>query len=111
MVDDTTGDIYYTKIEMPFNSLMTEFFHAPDINDLIERMLAYIKGHTENPKFPESGFTLDKIIYLYINFHRLALPKWTKSKKAVINPQNKDEECFKLVAISALHHEEIKNNL
>ena len=74
-------------------------------------MLAYIKAHTENPKFPESGFTLDKIMYLYINFHRLALPKWIKSKKAVINLQNKDEGCFKLVAISALHHEEIKNNL
>ena len=97
--DDTTGDMYYTRIEMPFNSLMTESFEASDINDLIERMLAYIKAQTENPKFPESGFTLDKIIQLYINFHRLVLtrgssytelPKWLKSKKAVINPQNKD---------------------
>ena len=43
-------------------------------------------------------------MHLYINFHKLALtrggsytelPKWLKSKKAVINPQNKDEECFK----------------
>ena len=38
--DGTTGDIYYKKIEMPFNSLMTEFFDASDIKDLIERMLA-----------------------------------------------------------------------
>ena len=84
----------------------------------MERMLAYIKVQTENPKFPESGFTLDKIMHLYINFHRVALtrggsyielPKWLKSKKAVINPQNKDEECFKWAAIAALHHEEIKN--
>ena len=65
--DGTVGDIYYKKIEMPFNSLMTEFFDASDINDLIERMLA----QTENPKFPESGFTLDKIMHLYINFHSL----------------------------------------
>ena len=58
-------------------------------------MLTFIKAQTENPKFPESGFTLDKIMHLYINFHRLALtldgsytelPKWIKSKKAVINP-------------------------
>ena len=58
-------------------------------------MLAYIKAQTENPKFPRSGFTLDKIMNLYINFHRLALtrggsyielPKWLKSKKAVRNP-------------------------
>ena len=52
------GDIYYKKNEMPFNSLMTEFFDASDIIDLIECMLAYIKAQTENPKFPESGFTL-----------------------------------------------------
>ena len=31
---------------------------ASDINDLMQRMLAYIKAQTENPKFPRSGFTL-----------------------------------------------------
>ena len=116
--DGTTDDIYYEKIEMLFNSTMTEFFCASDISDLIERMLAYIKAQTQNPIFPESGFTLHKIMHLYINFHRLVLTrgssyiellKWIKSKKAVINPQNKDEECFKWAAIAALHHEEIKN--
>ena len=83
-------------------------------------MLAYIKAQTENPKFTESGFTLDKIMHLYRNFHELAqtrfnssneLPKWIKSKKAVINSQNKDEECFKWAVIAAFHHEEIKNDL
>ena len=29
----------------------------------------------------------------------------------MINPQNKDKECFKWAVIAALHHEEIKNNL
>ena len=57
--DGTTGD-NYIRVEMPFNSLMTEFFEASDINDLIQRVLAYIKAQTENPKFPESCFTLDK---------------------------------------------------
>ena len=105
---------------MPFNSLMTEFFDASDINNLIQRMLAYIKAQTENSKFPESGLTLDKIMYLYINVHRLVLtrvssyielPEWLKSKKAVINPQNKgDEESFKWAVIGALHCEEIKHH-
>ena len=31
-------------------------------------------------------------------------------KKAVINPKNKDEECFKWAIVAALHHEEIGNN-
>ena len=38
--DDVTGD-NYIRVEMPFNSLMTEFFEGSDIN--------------ENTKFPESG--------------------------------------------------------
>ena len=33
-----------------------------------------------------------------------------KSKKAVINPQNKDEGCFKWAVIAALHHEKIKKD-
>ena len=82
-------------------------------------MLAYIKAQTEKPKFPESGFTLGKIMHLYLNFHKLVLirggsyielPEWIKSKKAVINPQNKDEECFKWAVIAALHHEDIKHH-
>ena len=58
-------------------------------------------------------------MHLYINFHRLALtrgssytelPKRTKSKKVVINTQNKDEECFKWAVIAALHQEEIRKD-
>ena len=105
---------------MPFNSLMIEVFEGSDISDLIQRMLAYIKAQTENPKLPQSVFTLDKVMHLHINFHRLVLtrgssytelPKWLKSKKAVINPQNKDEECFKWAVIEALHQEEVKQHL
>ena len=33
-----------------------------------------------------------------------------KSKKTVINLQNKDEECFKWAVIAALHHEEIEHH-
>ena len=47
--DTRTGD-NYTRVVMPFNSLMTEFFEGSDIDNLIERMLAYIKIQTENPK-------------------------------------------------------------
>ena len=81
-------------VEMPFNSLMTEFFEGSDINDLIQRIPTHIKTQVENPRMPENGFTLDKIMHLYINFHRLVLtrggfytefPKSIKSKKAVIN--------------------------
>ena len=107
-VDSSTGD-NHMRVEMPLNSLMTEFFQVSDvsdliegsdINDLIQGMLAHIKTHFENPQTSESVFSLDEIMHLYINFHRLVLTrggsyiglsKWLKSKKAVINPQNMDE--------------------
>ena len=38
------------------------------------------------------------------------LPEWIQNKEAVINQQNKKEECFKLAVIGALHHEEIKKD-
>ena len=61
---------------------------------------------------PESGFTLNQIMQLNMNFHThgsssTELLKWIKSKKAVINPQNKEEECSKWAAIAALHHKEV----
>ena len=36
----------------------------------------------------------------------IKVPAWIASKKAVINPQNTDEECFKWAVIASLHHEE-----
>ena len=38
-------------------------------------MLAYIKTQVENSGMPESGFTLDKMMHLYINVHRLVLTR------------------------------------
>ena len=58
---------------MPFNSLMTEFFEGSNSDELIERMFADIKTQVENSRMPESGFALDKIMHMYINFHRLVL--------------------------------------
>ena len=52
---------------------MIEFFEGSDMNDLIQGMLAHMKTHIENPQMPESDFSMDKIMHLYINFHRLAL--------------------------------------
>ena len=111
-VDGSTGD--NCRVEMPINSLI-EFFEGSSINDLIQRMLAYIKTRVENPRMPESGFMLDQIMH----FHRLpltrgssyiVLPEWIAKSKAVINPKNNDENCFKWAIIAALHHKEIKKD-
>ena len=106
-------------IEKAFNSSMTEVFQASDVAEIVKSMLGQIKTQVENPALPASGFTLDEILHLHIDFHELQLtkgssyiplPPWISNKKAVINPKNKDNACFKWAVIAALHHEEIKKN-
>ena len=58
-IDYNTGDIY-NKVEIQFNSLMTEIFEASKIQ-------------VEKPRMPESKFTSNQFMHLHINFHKLAL--------------------------------------
>ena len=111
--------VYDIIVEKVFNSKMTEVFQGSNIEELLQNMFAYIKPQIEKPKLPKSGFTLDSITQLDIGFHKLTLtrgssyikvPAWIASKKAVINPQNTDEECFKWAVIASLHHEEIDSH-
>ena len=110
---------YETKVDKVFNSAMTEIFRGSNVEDLLSVMFAHIKTQVEHPALPKSGFTLDHIMHLDIDFHQLVLtrgsshielPQWIASKKAVINPKNEDEECFKWAVVAALHCEEISVN-
>ena len=108
-----------TKVDKVFNSAMTEIFRGSNVEDLLSVMFAHIKTQVEHPALPKSGFTLDHIMHLDIDFHQLVLtrgsshielPEWIAKKKAVINPKNGDEECFKWAVVAALHCEEISVN-
>ena len=57
-----------------------------------------------------SRFVFNEFLYLDVNFHQLnltrgssylPLPDWLASKKAIVNPHNDDEECFKWSVITA----------
>ena len=83
----------YIKVEMPINSFNRQFFEGSNTKELLQRMFEHIKAQVENPQMSESGFTLDQIMHLHINFHKLVLtrgsfcivlPEWTAKKKAVI---------------------------
>ena len=62
----------------------------------------------------------DEVLFLDVSFYRLnftrgssyiPLPSWIANEKAVMNPENEnDEECFKWAVTAALHHGEIKSN-
>ena len=87
-----------------------------DLNEIIEEMFAHMRTQTENPVLMNSRFVFDRVLFLDVSFHNLnltrgsshlPLPDWIASKKALINPQNEeDEECFKWAVIAALHYKE-----
>ena len=106
----SNSDNDYVSVEIPFNSLIIDFFEGSNTDELIQRMFPHIKTKVENP------FTLDQIKHLHINFHKLTLtrstsyivlPEWIAKKKAVMNKKNQQGKCFKWAVIAALNHEEI----
>ena len=66
-----------------------------------------------------SEFYFDSVDLLYYHLHKISWkrgesyidsPEWLKDKKAIINPQNKDNEYFKHAITVALNHEKMKKD-
>ena len=80
------------------------------MDQIVDGMTANMKFQIENPALLNSRFVFDEFLYLDVNFHQLnlmrgssylPLPDWLVSKKAIVNPHNDDEECFKWSVITA----------
>ena len=71
--EEIPGEVKEIIVEKAFNSKMMEIFQGSDIEEILERIFAYIKTGIENPALPKSGFTLDSIIHLDISFYELQL--------------------------------------
>ena len=98
---------------------MTNVYQGSNLEQIVDGMIACMKTQVENSALLNSKFIFDEILYLDTNFHRLnltrrnsyfPLPDWIEKKKAIINPQNNDEGCFKWVVITALEWSEIKSH-
>ena len=81
-------------------------------------MITHMKTQIENLTLLNSRFRFDEVLFLDVNFHRLNLTRGSSylpltdciaKKKAIINPQNDDEECFKWAVIGAANFKEIRN--
>ena len=112
--DDEEGQ---EKVELAFNSLMASVYRGSDLDQIADGMIASTKFQIENPALLNCRFRFDEVLYLDINFHwlnltrgtsYLPLPDWIEKKKAIINPHNNDEECFKWAVIAALEFPNIK---
>ena len=98
------------RVELAFNSLMTSVYRGSETDQIVDGMIANTKFQTEDPALLNSRFVFEEFLYLDINFHQLnlmrgssylPLPDWLASKKAIVNPYNDDEECFKWSVIAA----------
>ena len=105
------------RVEKAFKSRMTNVYQGSDLEQIVDEMIVHMK--TQSPALLNSRFRFDEVLFLDINFHQLnltrgssylPLPDWLARKKAIINPQNDDEECFKWAVIAALRWTDIKFN-
>ena len=105
--DDKEGQ---ERVELAFNSLMTSVYRGSEPDQIVDGMIPNMKFQIENSVLLNSRFVFDEFLYLDVNFHQLILtrgssylplPDWLARKKAIVNPQNDDEECFKWSVIAA----------
>ena len=106
-------------IELAFNSRMVNVYNLSDMNEIVNEMIAHMKQQIENPALSDSKFVFDKVLHMDVDFHQLnltrgssylPLPDWLAKKKVIINPLNKDPECFKWAVILASRWEDINRN-
>ena len=107
------------RVELAFNSRMTNVHRGSNLDQIVDEMISHMKTQIENPVLLNSRFRFDEVFFLDANFHQLnftrgssylPLPDWIANKKAIINPQNNDEECFKCSVIAASKWMDIKFN-
>ena len=98
------------RVELAFNSRMTNVHQGSDLDQIVDEMIAHMKTQIENPELLNSRFKFNDVLFLNTNFHLLKLtrgssylplPDWLARKKVIINPHNEDEEYFKLAVIAA----------
>ena len=89
---------------------MTSVYRGSDLDQIVDGMIANMKFQIENPALLNNRFVFNEVLFLDVNFHQLnltmgssyfPLPDFIAKRKAVVNPQNGDEECFKWAIITA----------
>ena len=106
-------------VELAFNGRMTDVHQGSDLDQIVDGMIPHMMKQIENPVLLNSRFRFNEVLFVDINFHWLNLTRgnsylplsdWLAQKKAIINPQSDDEECFKWGVIAALRWEDIKSH-
>ena len=106
-------------VELAFNSRMMNVYNLSDMDGIVNEMIVHMKGQIENPALLNSRFVFDEVLHMDVDFHQLnftrgssylPLRDWLTKKKAIINPCNEDQECFKWAVIAASRWEDIDSH-
>ena len=108
--------------EMHTKSDNIEIMIATETSDAINELFKFFFRRYQDgleTKMKGSSFIFERVDLLYYRLHKISLnrvglyidsPKWLKTIGATINPQNKNNECFKYAITVALNHEKIGKN-
>lgn len=103
-VEEQTIYLHSKAAVVDFESDLIEFYE--------EFIISFILKRIEEIELRGSGFTLSEIneLNVQVNYFSplsgssfIALPKFLKSKKTIINVENNDNQCFKYAVLSALY--------
>ena len=98
------------------NKLITQ---SNNLNELYKEIIDYILESFSSYEGKGSGWKFMGIQYLEISITKVKhfggssyidLPSEIKNKKACVNVQNNNQECFKYSILAALHYDEIKDD-
>ena len=63
------------RVELAFNSRMTNVHRGSDLDQIVDGMIAHMKTQIENPALLNGRFRFDEVLFPDISFHRLNLTK------------------------------------
>ena len=63
------------RVELAFNSLMTNVYRGSDLFKIVNEMIANMKFQIENPALLNSRFIFDEFLHLDTNFYQLNLTR------------------------------------
>ena len=62
-------------VELAFNSRMMNVYNLSDMDEIVNKMIAHMKGQIENQALLNSRFVFDEVLHMDVNFHRLNLTR------------------------------------
>jgi hypothetical protein len=106
--NDASTELTDFYLSPPIDTALT----AQQITPTLKKFIAYLESAAEETPLRGSGWVFDQVLQIDVQIARyrplkassyIELPPQLKVKKAIINVQNKDQQCFKWAVLSAIY--------